>query len=71
MVASQSNRFSMHNATATVLKNNLARTATTPAFAEVFGRFEGLLNQISEKDEERMGNTSEKFAAKDEAEDRW
>jgi len=69
MTNNQSNKYSMYAAADNVLKSHLASTASVPAFAEAYGRFDDLLNQIREKDKERMGKTAGKVAAKDEAED--
>jgi hypothetical protein len=59
----------MYAVAAKVLKDNSAKTAAIPAFEASYVRFDGLLTQIRDKDKERMGKTSGKVAAKDEAED--
>ena len=69
MTSNQSNKYAMYSAAANVLKSHASRTTAIPAFAGSYDRFGGLLTQISDKDKERMGKTSGKVAAKDEAED--
>lgn len=69
MTSNQSNKYSMYAAAAKVLNDNSGKTATIAAFAASYGRFDGLLNQIRDKDKERLGKTSGRVAAKDEAED--
>jgi hypothetical protein len=69
MTQNQNNRFSMYSATAKVLSDNDTKISAVPALANAFGRFEGLLSQIRDKDKERSSKTPGKVAAKDEAED--
>ena len=69
MTAEQSNKYSMYSATANVMKSHIDRITGTTALAASYDRFDTMLEQITQKDKERMGKTTGKVAAKDEAED--
>ena len=69
MDSNQSNKYSMYVATVELLRGNLSRGAGVQAFAASFAKLDALVSQILEKDKERMGKTSGKSAAKNEAED--
>lgn len=69
MTSNQSNKYSMYTAAIELLKNNAAKTASIPAFANSFSKLDSLVTQALDKDKERMGKTPGKIAAKDEAED--
>ncbi len=69
MTSNQNNKYTMYRSTVEVLEKNSAKTAGLPAFAVSFDKFDGLVEQISEKDKERMTKTSGKGNARDEAED--
>jgi hypothetical protein len=69
MTAEQSNKFSMYSATANVMKSHVDRITGTAALVASYDRFDALLEQITQKDKERIGKTAGKVAAKDEAED--
>ena len=69
MTAEQSNKFSMYSATANVMKSHIDRITGTTALAASYDRFDTMLEQITQKDKERIGKTTGKVAAKDEAED--
>jgi len=69
MTSYQSNKLAMYTATLGLLKSSDAQTSSMPVFAESQGKFEDLVAQIKNKDKERIGKTTGKSAAKDEAED--
>ncbi len=65
----QNNKFAMFAAVDNVLKGHLTSAQTIPALAGVIDDFDGLVDQIREKDRERAGKTSGKVAVKEDAED--
>ncbi len=69
MTSNQSNKYTMYRSTVELLESNATKTTAVPAFATSLGKFDGLVDQIGEKDKERMTKTSGKGNARDEAED--
>ena len=59
----------MYRSTVELLEKNTAKTGALPAFAASFGRFDSVVDQIGEKDKERMTKTPGKANARDETED--
>ena len=59
----------MYRSTVELLEKNTTKTASLPAFEVSFGKFGTLVDQIGDKEKERMGKTSGKANARDECED--
>ena len=69
MTSYHSNKLAMYTTTLGLLKSSEEKTASVPAFAATQEKFDDLVTQIKTKDKERLGKTTGKSAAKDEAED--
>ena len=69
MDSNQSNKYSMYVATVELLRTNSTKAAGVQAFTTTFAKLDALVNQILEKDKERMGKTPGKIAAKSGAAD--
>ncbi len=69
MTSNQSNKYTMYRSTVELLEKNTAKTGALPAFEASFGKFDSLVDQIGEKDKERMTKTPGKANARDETED--
>ena len=69
MTSNQSNKYTMYRSAVELLETNTAKTAALPAFEASFGKFDSLVDQIGEKDKERMTKTPGKANARDETED--
>lgn len=69
MTSEQNSKYTMYRSTVELLEKNTAKTAALPAFGVSFGKFDSLVDQIGDKEKERVTKTPGKVNLRDEAED--